>query len=171
VSQFLEVAKTDELRTGTMKAAVVGSREILVARIGDTYYAADKRCPHMKGDLSQGKLEKTIVTCPVHGSQFDISSGRVVRWLGGGLMSKMSTVLKLSRNLTVYEVKVEGDSILVEVEPRSYVTGATKRGYVIDIAREVDRTRAMNTSGWVREFGARLGQKDWRSRRRHAGQE
>ncbi|MFP3879422.1 MAG: Rieske (2Fe-2S) protein [Dehalococcoidia bacterium] len=115
MGQFLEVAETDELRNGTMKAAAVGSREILVARVGDTYYAADKRCPHMKGDLSQGKLEKSIVTCPVHGSQFDISNGKVVRWLGGGLMSKMGRALKLSRNLTVYKVKVEGDSILVEV--------------------------------------------------------
>jgi 3-phenylpropionate/trans-cinnamate dioxygenase ferredoxin subunit len=93
----------------------VGGREILVASVGDTYYAADKRCPHMKGDLSQGKLDKTIVTCPVHGSQFDISSGQVVRWLGGGLMSKMGRALKLSRNLMTYNVKVEGDSILVEV--------------------------------------------------------
>jgi len=115
MGQFLEVAKTNELKTGTMKPGVVGGREILVARVADTYYAADKRCPHMKGDLSQGKLDKTIVTCPVHGSQFDISSGQVVRWLGGGLMSKMGRALKLSRNLMTYNVKVEGDSILVEV--------------------------------------------------------
>ena len=35
----------------------------------------------MGGKLSQGKLEGTAVTCPRHGSQFDLTDGRVVRWL------------------------------------------------------------------------------------------
>ena len=69
----------------------------------------------MKGDLSQGKLEGTVVTCPLHGSQFDISNGQVVRWLRGGLMSKIGSALKMSRNLTVYNVKVEDGRVLVEV--------------------------------------------------------
>jgi nitrite reductase/ring-hydroxylating ferredoxin subunit len=56
-----------------------------------------------------------VVTCPLHGSQFDISNGRVVRWLKGGLMSKMGRVLKLSKGLTVYNVKVEDGKVLVEV--------------------------------------------------------
>ncbi|HXZ30178.1 MAG TPA: Rieske (2Fe-2S) protein, partial [Dehalococcoidia bacterium] len=89
--------------------------EILLARVGDKYYAADNRCPHMKGDLSQGKLEGTIVTCPVHGSQFDITDGEVVRWLKGGLMSKLSGAFKMSKPLSVYKVKVEDGKVLVEV--------------------------------------------------------
>jgi 3-phenylpropionate/trans-cinnamate dioxygenase ferredoxin subunit len=68
----------------------------------------------MKGDLSQGKLEGTVVTCPVHGSQFDISNGRVVRWLKGGLMSRLGSALKPPKDLTVYNVKVEDGKVLVE---------------------------------------------------------
>ncbi len=45
----------------------------LLARVGDKYYAADNRCPHMGGKLSPGKLEGTVVTCPRHGSQFDLT--------------------------------------------------------------------------------------------------
>jgi 3-phenylpropionate/trans-cinnamate dioxygenase ferredoxin subunit len=98
-----------------MRAVSATGREILLARVGDKYYAVDNRCPHAKGDLSQGKLEGTVVTCPVHGSQFDISNGRVVRWLKGGLMSKVSSALKMSKDLTVYNVKVENGRVLVEV--------------------------------------------------------
>ena len=115
MGEFTELSKIDELKDGTMKAVNVAGRQILLARVGDKCYAADKRCPHMKGDLSQGKLEGTVITCPLHGSQFDISNGRVVRWLKGGLMSKVSRALKLSKDLTVYNVKVEDGKVLVEV--------------------------------------------------------
>jgi len=114
MSKFTEVAKVEELKNGTMKTIIAEGREILLARVGDKYYATDNRCPHRKGDLSQGKLEGTVVTCPVHGSQFDISNGQVVRWLKGGLMSKLSSALKMSRVLTVYNVKVEDGKVLVE---------------------------------------------------------
>jgi 3-phenylpropionate/trans-cinnamate dioxygenase ferredoxin subunit len=114
MSKFTEVAKIEELKSGTMKTVIAGGHEILLARVGDKYYATDNRCPHMKGDLSQGKLEGTVVTCPVHGSQLDISNGQVVRWLKGGLMSKLGSALKMSRTLTVYNVKVEDGKVLVE---------------------------------------------------------
>jgi 3-phenylpropionate/trans-cinnamate dioxygenase ferredoxin subunit len=114
MSKLIEVAKIEELKSGTMKAVIAEEREILLARVGDKYYATENRCPHMKGDLSQGKLEGTVVTCPVHGSQFDISNGQVVRWLKGGLMSKLGGAFKMSKALTVYNVKVEDGKVLVE---------------------------------------------------------
>jgi 3-phenylpropionate/trans-cinnamate dioxygenase ferredoxin subunit len=115
MSKFTEVAKIEELKSGTMKMVIAEGREILLARVGDKYYATDNRCPHMKGDLSQGKLEGTVVTCPLHGSQFDISNGQVVRWLKGGLMSKVGKALKSSKDLTVYNVKIEDNRVLVEI--------------------------------------------------------
>ena len=114
MSKFTEVAKIEKLKSGTMKMVIAEGREILLARVGDKYHATDDRCPHMKGDLSQGKLEGTVVTCPVHGSQFDISNGRVVRWLKGGLMSRLGSALKPPKDLTVYNVKVEDGKVLVE---------------------------------------------------------
>ena len=114
MSKFREVAKTEEVKSGIMKVVIAEGREILLARVGDKYYATDNRCPHMKGDLSQGKLEGTVVTCPVHGSQFDISNGQVVRWLKGGLMSKVGKAIKLSKDLVVYNVKVENGRVLVD---------------------------------------------------------
>ncbi len=115
MAEFTEVAKTEELKSGTMKSVKAGGREILLARVGDIYYAADGRCPHMGGELSRGELDGTVVTCPRHGSQFDIGSGRVVRWMKGGLVSKMAGVVKRPSDIAVYRVKVEEDRIMVEV--------------------------------------------------------
>ncbi len=115
MSKYIEVAKVDGLKSGTMKKVFAEGHEILLARVGDKYYATDNQCPHMKGDLSQGKLEGTIVTCPVHGSQFGLSSGQVVRWLKGGLMTKLSSALRMSKTSRVYNVKIEGGKVLVEL--------------------------------------------------------
>jgi 3-phenylpropionate/trans-cinnamate dioxygenase ferredoxin subunit len=116
MGNFVPVAKATELADGTMKEVMVQGRPILLARVGDRYYAADGRCPHMGGVLAQGKLEGTVVTCPRHNSQFDLTDGHVVRWLkGSGLISAIGKALKSPRPLTVHQVKVEKDDILVEV--------------------------------------------------------
>jgi len=99
-----------------MKEVIIEGREILLARVGDRYYAADNRCPHMGARLSEGSLEGTVVTCPRHGSQFDLSDGRVVRWLkSSGLISTVSKALKPPRPLVIHKVKVEDDRILIEM--------------------------------------------------------
>ena len=117
MGEFVEVSKTGELKDGTMKAVNAAGHEILLARAGDRYYAADKRCPHMGANLSQGKLEGTVVTCPLHGSQFDLIDGGVVRWTKWtGLISKVSKLVKPPRPIGTYKVKLEGDIILVEIQ-------------------------------------------------------
>jgi 3-phenylpropionate/trans-cinnamate dioxygenase ferredoxin subunit len=116
MGDLVQVDKTGGLADGTMKSVLVKGREILLARVADEYYAADNLCPHMGGKLSQGKLEGTVVTCPRHGSQFDLTDGRVVRWLkGSGLISRVGKVLKPARSLVTYNVKVEDDRVMIEI--------------------------------------------------------
>jgi len=113
---MIEVGKSREFQNGTMKEVVVEGHEILIARVGDKYYATDNRCTHMGGKLSHGKLEGTVVTCPRHGSQFELKDGRVVRWLkGSGFLSVLGKALKSPRPLSKYNVQVVDDKILVEV--------------------------------------------------------
>ena len=116
ISSLVEVGKTTELEDGAMREVLAQGREILLARVRNNYYATDNRCPHRGGRLSQGKLEGTVVTCPLHGSQFDLRNGQVFRWLKGtGLMAMIGKALKSPRPLAIYRVKVEADKILVEI--------------------------------------------------------
>ena len=116
MSSFVEVGKTSELKDGTKKTVMAQGHEILLARVGDKYYATDNRCPHLGGDLSAGKLEGTVVTCPRHGSQFNLIDGKVVRWLkGSGLFSAAGKILKPPKPIHTYNVKIEGDSVLIEI--------------------------------------------------------
>jgi len=116
MSDKIEVGRSGELEDGAMKEILAQGREVVVVRIKNAYYVADNRCPHMGGKLSQGKLEGFVVTCPLHGSQFDLRTGGVVRWLkGSGLVSMVAKALKPPRQLNTYNVKVENDRILIEI--------------------------------------------------------
>jgi 3-phenylpropionate/trans-cinnamate dioxygenase ferredoxin component len=114
---FVEIATTDELMDGNMKMTSVSGREILLARVGNNYYSTDNRCPHMGGNLSTGKLEGTVLTCPKHHSQFDLTDGHVIRWTDwSGLKLSIGKLLKSPQPLKTYEVKIDDDKILVNVK-------------------------------------------------------
>jgi 3-phenylpropionate/trans-cinnamate dioxygenase ferredoxin subunit len=116
MSELIEVAKINELSDGSMKEVTAGGHGVLLARTDDKYFATAVRCPHMGGNLAKGKLEGTVVTCPRHGSQFDLSNGQVVRWVGkSGLLATLSKAIKQQRPLTTYNVVIKGDTILVEI--------------------------------------------------------
>ena len=115
-TKFVPVAKVSDLKPGTMKSFVVENRHILLAMVADKYYAADNKCPHMGADLSLGRLEGSVLTCPRHGSQFDLTDGKVLRWTSWtGFVARASQLLRSPRPLAVYPVKVEGDNILVGI--------------------------------------------------------
>jgi 3-phenylpropionate/trans-cinnamate dioxygenase ferredoxin subunit len=116
MGKFVEAGKKGELAEGNMKEVVADGRRILLARVGNIYYAVDGICPHMGARLSEGRLDGVVVSCPRHGSQFDLSDGHVVRWTNfPGPVSSIARVIKKPRPLKTYAVKLEGDRILVEV--------------------------------------------------------
>jgi 3-phenylpropionate/trans-cinnamate dioxygenase ferredoxin component len=116
MTDFVEVATVDELEDGKMKMATIEGHEIMLARMGDEYYASDNRCPHMGGNLSQGKLEGTVVTCPRHHSQFDLTDGHVIRWTDwSGIKLSVGKLLRSPRPLKTYKVKIEEDMIMVQI--------------------------------------------------------
>lgn len=113
---FVAVGKAGELKDGEKKKVGIGGQEIMVARVGDKYYAIANRCPHMGGDLSMGILTGTMIQCPRHGSQFDITDGHNIRWTSSqGALLTIYKWIKSPRPVKTYNVKVEGDDILVEL--------------------------------------------------------
>ena len=123
MADFIEVGKTNDLTDGTMKRVYLQGKDILLARVDGKYYAAAGRCPHMKGLLSRGKLKGTLVICPMHGSQFDLKDGKVVRWVeGSGIMSFMGKLMsaigmaaKKGKPLAIYEVKIEDERVMAKI--------------------------------------------------------
>ena len=96
---FVKVAKTADIPVGKMKHVEVDGIEVLIANVEGKFYAVGDRCPHLNAKVSEGTLNKTIVTCPRHLSTFDVKTGRVI----SGTRS----------NLPTYHVKVDGDDLLI----------------------------------------------------------
>jgi len=106
---IIEVAKVEEIPTGKMKAFTVGGKDILVVNYEGKYYAIGRICTHRGGDLSKGKLEGKIVTCPRHGSKFDVTTGKNVAG------PKIGLIRGKTGDEPAYEVNVEGNSIRVSI--------------------------------------------------------
>ncbi len=79
MTEFVRAALISELREGGLKKVTVNNTSLLLAKVRGQVYATDVSCPHLQADLSEGILKGTILTCPLHNSQFDIRDGHVVR--------------------------------------------------------------------------------------------
>jgi nitrite reductase/ring-hydroxylating ferredoxin subunit len=80
-------------------AALVG--DVVVFNVDGNFCATQATCTHRGGPLGQGQLDGSTVTCPLHGSQFNVCSGAVLR---GPAMDP----------LTTYRVVVNGNVGRVE---------------------------------------------------------
>ena len=106
---YVKVGETSEVPLGTMKLFAAEGREILVVNVNGSLYAIGGKCSHMGGDLSQGKLQGIIVTCPRHSSRFDVTKGKAI------FGPKFGPIRLKTSDEPVYEVKVEGSSIMVNI--------------------------------------------------------
>jgi nitrite reductase (NADH) small subunit len=70
------LGRIDDIPEGAGREFVVADRIVAVFRQGDAVFALDGICPHAGGPLAEGTLQGGVVTCPWHGWQFDLSTGR-----------------------------------------------------------------------------------------------
>ena len=98
---FVKMATLDELPPGGAKEVEHEGRIYALFNSDGVITAIDGICPHQGGPLADGVLEGTMVTCPWHGWQFDVRTGKTP--LGSRLKQ------------AVYEVKIEGRDVLVAV--------------------------------------------------------
>src|SRR5262249_35609186 len=76
--------------------------------------AFDDTCTHRGCSLASGKLDGTTVTCPCHGSQFDVTSGAVVRG-------------PATRPVRSRLVEVKGNDLLVVIRLHRHSEGKRSR--------------------------------------------
>jgi len=107
---FVKVTDTAGLAAGEKKMVVVNGVEILLCNIDGSYYAMANKCPHMGGSLVKGILEDGIITCPRHGSKFDVKTGKAV---GGPKILFMKFKVKDDRS---YPLKLDGKDIFLELD-------------------------------------------------------
>ena len=76
MNDWIEIADASECPPGTSIERVAGGRMVAVANVDGTLHALDGLCPHQGGPLGTGVLCGAVLTCPWHGWQFDVVTGR-----------------------------------------------------------------------------------------------
>ena len=76
---LMRIGSSEDVIAGQMRAYDVAGTKVTVANAKGHLYAFDDTCTHLGCSLAKGRLEGTTVTCPCHGSQFDVTSGALLR--------------------------------------------------------------------------------------------
>ena len=98
---FVRVGGSDDIPGGQMRVVVIGATKVNVSNDRGRLFAIDDTCTHMGCSLANGKLDGTTITCACHGSQFDVTSGAVLRG-------------PAERPVRSHAVQVDGNDLLVE---------------------------------------------------------
>ncbi len=103
MSDFVRACRVDEVpELGTHLVEIDGLPICMVKSDGDVYAIYDV-CSHGQVSLSEGDVEDTTLECWLHGSRFDLTTGR-------------PTGLPATQPVPVYPTKIDGDDILVRLE-------------------------------------------------------
>lgn len=98
---FVRIGTAADVADGDMRVYKFDGTAVTVANTAGRLYAFDDTCTHMGCSLADGRLDGTTVTCACHGSQFDVTTGGVLRG-------------PAQRPVRSREVRIESDSILVQ---------------------------------------------------------
>ena len=107
-----KICNVSEIPTGSMKGFTINGKKILIANTEGSFFAIDAVCSHMQGYLPDGKLSGKTVICPVHGTQFDLTTGKVLKnvsWIIKTATHRSAT------DLRTYTVEVKEGQIFVDV--------------------------------------------------------
>jgi nitrite reductase/ring-hydroxylating ferredoxin subunit len=73
----IELGDVSGLRDGQMRVFPdIGSNGIIVCRVAGQLHALEDNCSHRDARLSEGRLRGALITCPLHGAQFDVRDGQ-----------------------------------------------------------------------------------------------
>lgn len=104
---FVRVASVSDVPLGKMKQVDLNGKPVVLANVSGTIYAIGGLCTHAKGVLANGTLNGNVVTCPRHGSQFDVQTGKNLTG------PKVLGMRFKTSDEPSYEVKVEGTEIML----------------------------------------------------------
>lgn len=101
MTNYVKVARTDEIAPGTKKTVEVDGIEVVIVNLNGEFYAIEDVCTHDGGPLGEGELEGCQIICPRHGARFDVRTGQAL-------------TLPAFEPAPTYEVKIEDGDVLVE---------------------------------------------------------
>jgi 3-phenylpropionate/trans-cinnamate dioxygenase ferredoxin component len=101
-AQFFPAVPVSKVPAGGMVGVEVAGTKLLLSNIDGKIYAVSGICTHEEYELVDGIVLDDAVVCPLHLSQFDLRTGEVYN-------------PPAELPLKVFNVKIDGDTVFVEV--------------------------------------------------------
>jgi 3-phenylpropionate/trans-cinnamate dioxygenase ferredoxin subunit len=77
--EFIEIAPASELPNGERLFVELEGKSIVIFNIAGQFFSIADVCSHDDGPVGEGDIEGYTITCPRHGAEFDIRSGKVLQ--------------------------------------------------------------------------------------------
>ncbi|MBI4167559.1 MAG: Rieske (2Fe-2S) protein [Candidatus Aenigmarchaeota archaeon] len=97
----IKVASANELRSGESKVVETSAGNLALFNINGNFFATANTCLHKGGPVGEGSLDNSIVTCPWHGWQYDVTTGE--------------NLTNPSKSLRTFKTVTENGEVFVEV--------------------------------------------------------
>jgi len=99
---FQRVCSPEEVREDEPLGVLVDDQEVAVARQGEEFFAVEDTCSHAAVALSEGDVEDCTIECWLHGSRFDLRTGK-------------PTGLPATEPVATFPIEVRADGVYVDV--------------------------------------------------------
>lgn len=99
---FVYACAVNDIPDGGARRVVIESIPVAVVLSSGEIYAIHDVCSHANVALSEGEVDGRTIECWLHGSRFDLTSGR-------------PTGLPATKPVAVYPVKLDGNDVYVAV--------------------------------------------------------
>jgi len=116
------VAASSEIRAGKLFSTTVDGTRLLLSRVDGDVKAVIDKCTHLGMPMRKGQFDGRVITCPFHGSRFDIATGENLDWVNGVLGVKLPRwtckLIALGKHpapLTTVAVQERDDEVRVEL--------------------------------------------------------
>src|SRR5512137_2261693 len=101
------IGRLEDFLQGSIKEVSIQGKPYAICNIDGLLFAIDGRCSHAGGILSNGHLVGKVVTCPKHGSEFDVNTGTNLK--------KPRIPFAKASDLRSYKVTIDGENVLLEI--------------------------------------------------------
>jgi len=101
-ADMTRVAALSDIPEGGTLAVEVDGVEVALVRTSEEVFAIHDECSHAQIALSEGEVEGCEIECWLHGSMFDLRTGK-------------PTNLPATEPVPIYPCKVDGDEVYVDV--------------------------------------------------------
>ena len=98
---FLPACAVSDVPVDEALGVTIGDYDVAVARDGDDFYALQDLCSHAAVALSEGEVTDCTVECWLHGSRFDLRTGK-------------PTGLPATEPVATFPIEVRDDSIFID---------------------------------------------------------